>query len=53
VHREGFLIGPAQDVSGAYSIGFMLPAKLALGRLISNLRVLQRRTARLLPDTSR
>jgi MFS transporter, NNP family, nitrate/nitrite transporter len=44
------LMGLVRDVTGTYAIGFMLLSELALGCLIINLLVLQRRAATLLPD---
>jgi len=43
------LMGLVRDVTGAYSIGFMLLSELALGCLIINLLVLQRRASTLMP----
>jgi NNP family nitrate/nitrite transporter-like MFS transporter len=44
------LMGLVRDVTGAYSIGFMLLSELALGCLIINLLVLQRRASMLMPE---
>lgn len=44
------LMGLVRDVTGAYSIGFMLLSELALGCLIINLLVLQRRASTLMPE---
>jgi MFS transporter, NNP family, nitrate/nitrite transporter len=43
------LMGLVRDATGAYSIGFMLLSELALGCLIVNLLVMQRRAASLMP----
>ena len=43
------LMGLVRDATGAYSIGFMLLSELALGCLIVNLLVMQRRAAALMP----
>lgn len=44
------LMGLVRDVTGAYSIGFMLLSELALGCLIINLLVLQRRASTLMTE---
>jgi NNP family nitrate/nitrite transporter-like MFS transporter len=46
------LMGIVRDVAGDYAIGFMLLSEFALGCLIINLLVLQRRAAALLGDAS-
>jgi MFS transporter, NNP family, nitrate/nitrite transporter len=43
------LMGLVRDATGAYSIGFMLLSEIALGCLIVNLLVMQRRAASLMP----
>ena len=43
------LMGLVRDATGAYSIGFMLLSEIALGCLIVNLLVMQRRAATLMP----
>ena len=43
------LMGLVRDATGAYSIGFMLLSELALGCLIVNLLVMQRRATALMP----
>lgn len=44
------LMGAVYDLTGSYAIGFMLLSELALGCLIVNLLVLQRRAAVLMPE---
>jgi NNP family nitrate/nitrite transporter-like MFS transporter len=43
------LMGLVRDATGAYAIGFMLLSELALGCLIVNLLVMQRRATALMP----
>ena len=43
------LMGLVRDATGAYSIGFMLLSEIALGCLIVNLLVMQRRATALMP----
>ena len=43
------LMGLVRDATGAYSIGFMLLSEIALGCLIVNLLVMQRRATGLMP----
>jgi NNP family nitrate/nitrite transporter-like MFS transporter len=43
------LMGLVRDATGAYSIGFMLLSEIALGCLIVNLLVMQRRAMALMP----
>jgi NNP family nitrate/nitrite transporter-like MFS transporter len=45
------LMGAVRDATGAYAIGFMLLSEFALGCLIVNLLVLQRRAALLMGET--
>ncbi len=45
------LMGLVRDATGSYSIGFMLLSELALGCLIVNLLVMQRRATALMPVT--
>jgi MFS transporter, NNP family, nitrate/nitrite transporter len=45
------LMGAVRDATGAYAIGFMLLSEFALGCLIANLLVLQRRAALLMGET--
>jgi NNP family nitrate/nitrite transporter-like MFS transporter len=44
------LMGLVRDLTGGYAIGFMLLSEIALGCLIVNLLVLQRRAATLLAE---
>jgi NNP family nitrate/nitrite transporter-like MFS transporter len=44
------LMGLVRDATGAYSIGFMLLSEIALGCLIVNLLVMQRRATALMPS---
>ena len=44
------LMGFVRDLTGSYAIGFMLLSEIALGCLIVNLLVLQRRATTLMPD---
>ena len=44
------LMGLVRDATGAYSIGFMLLSEIALGCLIVNLLVMQRRATVLMPS---
>jgi NNP family nitrate/nitrite transporter-like MFS transporter len=45
-------MGVVRDVTNDYAIGFMLLSEFALGCLIINLLVLQRRAAALLGETA-
>lgn len=47
------LMGLVRDATGAYAIGFMLLSEIALGCLIVNLLVMQRRAASLMPVEER
>ncbi|MCC7370394.1 MAG: NarK/NasA family nitrate transporter [Chloroflexi bacterium] len=44
------LMGLVRDATGAYSIGFMLLSEIALGCLVVNLLVMQRRASALMPS---
>ena len=45
------LMGVVRDITGGYAIGFMLLSELALGCLIINVLVMQRRATALMPTT--
>ena len=46
------LMGAVRDATGSYAIGFMLLSEFALGCLIVNLLVLQRRATLLMPEAT-